>query len=151
MNENEAVMNGFVSAAQDVLQLMLDIEASPAKPESATFESGREEVSVSIGLTGDLSGEASFHFPRETALEIVKIMSGMEIDQVDDFVTSALGEISNIISGNAATCLSQQQINCDILPPRITTGDTGEAPGASNAVIQTHAGNMEVALELGTN
>lgn len=146
---NDEVINGFVSATKDVLQLMLDLEATPGKPEEAALKNIQDEVAVSIGLKGDLSGEASFHFPRETALEIVKIMSGMEIDQVDDFVTSALGEISNIISGNAATELSQQQIACDILPPQVTLGSAGEALGASNAVIHTPAGNMGVAVALG--
>ena len=48
---------------------------------------------------------------------MVKIMSGMEFEEVDAFVTSAISEIANIISGNVATALSDSDIKCDILPP----------------------------------
>ena len=44
-------------------------------------------------------------------------MSGMEFDCVDDFVTSAVSEIANIISGNVLTMLAENEIKCDILPP----------------------------------
>lgn len=48
---------------------------------------------------------------------MVSIMSGMQFDEVDDFVTSAISEIANIISGNVMTALSDNDIKCDMLPP----------------------------------
>ena len=45
----------------------------------------------------------------------------MKINEVDEFVKSALGEIANIISGNALTALSQEAIIGDLEPPMIIT------------------------------
>jgi len=40
------------------------------------------------------------------------------VDTVHDFVTSAISEIANIISGNVLlTMLAEQDVKCDILPP----------------------------------
>ena len=54
-------------------------------------------------MTGDLTGSVCA-VPRQIALDMVKIMSGMEMDKLDGFVTSALAN-GNIISGNAVTNL----------------------------------------------
>jgi len=50
-------------------------------------------------------------------LEMVKILSGMEMDKIDNFASSALGEMANIIGGNALT-LCHSTITPAILSPR---------------------------------
>ena len=151
---NERVLTGFSVAAQEVFKLMLDVDTVAGLPEvKADKPDGQDSITVKIGLTGDVSGSAYYHYPKETALEMVKIMSGMEIDEVDEFVTSAMGELSNIISGNALTGLSQQEISCDILPPEILTGvdaameRSADGTGACNAGIHTTAGDMDLAVQ----
>lgn len=151
---NERVLTGFSTATQEVLKLMLDVDTVadvPVTKEDRVY--GQDSITVKIGLTGDVSGSAYYNFPKDTALEMVKIMSGMEIEEVDEFVTSAMGELSNIISGNALTSLSQQEISCDILPPEILTGadaeeDTcAETAGKCNTGIHTTAGDMDLAVQ----
>jgi len=56
-------------------------------------------------------------------LEMVKIMCGMEMQVIDSFVSSALGEIANIIGGNALTILNSNNYICDIVPPQIFVGE----------------------------
>lgn len=141
----------FSQAAQDVFKLMLDLDTQAGSPTSEKPAAGANSLNISIGLTGDLSGEVHYAFPIPTALGMVRIMCGMDIDQVDDFVTSAMQEIANIISGNALTGLSERQVACDLLPPRITAGDGGAPAGAGPFLripIQTDLGEIEVGLQL---
>ncbi|MEN6349978.1 MAG: chemotaxis protein CheX [Syntrophomonas sp.] len=110
----------FFDATRDVFKLMLDLNNILDKPLPDKDVSAQDgKISIEIGITGDLQGKVIYRFPKETSLEMVKIMSGMEFSEVDDFVTSALGEIANIISGNVMSTLSVQKISCDILSPRI--------------------------------
>lgn len=152
---NEQIIARFTCSTQEVLKLMLDIEARVGTSTlSDNPDISKDDITVAIGLSGDISGEARFCFPRETALEMVKIMCGMEIGEVDDFVMSAMGEISNIISGKAATGLSEHQIVCDILPPKIAVSETGTSPENGeeikkiNTTIHTTAGNVELAVSI---
>lgn len=151
---NDRVLTGFSTAAQEVLKLMLDVDTVAAVPVTKEDSAnGQDSITVKIGLTGDVSGSAYYNFPKDTALEMVKIMSGMEIEEVDEFVTSAMGELSNIISGNALTGLAQQEISCDILPPEILTGtdankeNSADAAGKCNTGIHTSAGDMDLAVQ----
>lgn len=149
---NDALYRSFLSATRDVFRLMLDLdvrEDGPAGPEKEPNRSGR--LSIAIGVTGGLSGEIIYRFPRETTLEMVKIMSGgMEFPEVDDFVTSAVGEIANIISGKAMIVLSEKDISCDILPPKILTEDEARepAPDARDLNTQIHSPIGDIGLDI---
>lgn len=109
----------FFNATREVFQLMLDISNITDKPlcvDGVCYPAGN--VDIAIRVIGDMEGMVVYHFPKETSLKIVKIMSGgMEFNEVDDFVASAMGEIANIISGNVMSALSTQDIACDIQPP----------------------------------
>ena len=111
----------FLSATRSVFQLMLDLSDVADRPAEAFVCD--DALCIAIGITGDLTGEVIYRFPRVTSLRMVAIMSGMEMDSVDDFVTSAVAEIANIISGNVLTLLSKDDLKCDILPPRLLKPD----------------------------
>ena len=105
----------LIDATHNVFELMFNISEISDHP-TEDFECD-DEVDIAIGIVGDLEGEVIYRFPISTSLNMVKIMSGMEFEEVDAFVTSAISEIANIISGNVATALSDSDIKCDILPP----------------------------------
>ena len=94
-----------------------------------------------------------FRFPQSTTLKIVKLMCGMEIDQLDAFVTSAMAEMSNIISGNAVTNLSQENYHCDIKPPQIMISDRDKLPLhlKSSIPLQSAVGYIQIDMSLSKN
>ena len=105
----------FVDATSNVFNLMLNIpDISDHPAENFNCDS---EIDIAIGVIGDLEGEVVYRFPASTSINMVKLMSGMQFDEVDAFVTSAISEIANIISGNVLTALSGSDLTCDILPP----------------------------------
>jgi chemotaxis protein CheX len=142
----------FSKATCEVFKLLLDLDVSADAPQTLmAVVDAEDKVNIVIGITGDLSGQILYRFPKETTLEMVRIMSGMEIGEIDDFVTSALGEIANIISGNAMTGLFEQKVVCDILPPRVVVG--GDDPMSKSAMvlhtkITTPIGDVELHLQL---
>ena len=138
----------FLEATRSVFQLMLDLSDITDQPaESFACD---DEVDVSIGVTGDLNGEVIYRFPHATSLNMVKIMSGMDVDTMDDFVTSAISEIANIISGNVLTLLAGNDLVCDILPPvlRISSDDGKEYAIYTACRICTSAGDICLDIRL---
>jgi chemotaxis protein CheX len=107
--------SAFVEATNNVFQLMLNITDISNHP-AEDFKC-EDEIDIAIGVIGDLEGEVVYRFPVATSINMVNIMSGMEFEKVDAFVTSAVSEIANIISGNVLTELSTSDMKCDILPP----------------------------------
>lgn len=142
----------FFDATRDVFGLMLDLEHISAVADDKQADSGSDgKVNIAIGVTGDLRGEIVYHFPKDTSLEMVKIMSGMDFSEIDDFVTSAIGEITNIISGKALIALSEQKVSCDILPPKIVIDapvSAAAAPSSSSTRIRTDIGEIDLDIRL---
>jgi chemotaxis protein CheX len=140
--------DSFLEATRDVFQLMLDlsdIQASPVASLNLT-----DSLDISIGVIGDLQGEVFYRFPQKTSLNMVSIMVGMDMESVDDFVTSAISEIANIISGNVLTLLSGKDIKCDILPPvQGKPDDSKNYELCTACCIKTSAG--EVCLDIRLN
>ena len=135
----------FLEATRNVFQLMLDLSDVTERPmDGFTSNDG---LDISIGVVGDLEGEVVYRFPRDTSLSMVNIMSGMEVDTVDEFVTSAISEIANIISGNVLTTLAESDLKCDILPPSVLSADEGAVPQSPHR-IATSAGDVQLDIRL---
>lgn len=116
-------VNSFYAATKNVFQLLVDIEPKRVDLKVVDSLSNDKDANVELGVKGDIKGKVLFSFPKNMTLEMVKIMSGMEMDKIDNFASSALGEIANIIGGNAMTLLSENNYTCDIEPPQIYIGD----------------------------
>jgi chemotaxis protein CheX len=81
-----------------------------------------------IGLSGNIKGNIALSMPYDTAKKIASIMMmGMEITEIDEMSVSALGEMTNMICGQALMELSSQNLSIDITPPTIIHGDKMEA------------------------
>lgn len=151
MEKQETRKNPFYDATKSVFKNMLDMDINQGS------QSGKlkpeENVKVKIDLVGDLSGAVVYNFPKSTTLNIVKALSGMESDRLDDFATSMLGEMANIISGNAVTSLSGMDCKCDIKPPQISlsSATSDESPNCVDLLLHSQAGEMREQICLSHN
>ena len=124
-------INSFYEATKNVFKLMLDLDVEMGKLKVLDGMVSSKDANVLLGVTGDVKGNVTFGFSKDMTLEMVKMMSGMEMKEIDGFVSSALGEVANIIGGNAVTGLSALEYICDILPPQIFIGEY-KSMGMSN-------------------
>ncbi|WKY47900.1 chemotaxis protein CheX [Eubacteriaceae bacterium ES3] len=137
----------FLNATKNVFELMLDLLDITDHPGEDFFS--EHELDIAVGVIGDLEGVVIYRFPHQTSLEIVKIMSSMEFDKVDDFVISAMSELSNIISGNVLTILSGENLTCDILPPKLGIPEKEQDYELETAsCLATPAGNICIETRL---
>ncbi len=137
----------FLQATSNVFGLMLDLwDIGDC---SADAFNCKDELDISIEIVGDLTGEVVYRFPSETCLNMVGIMSGMDMDKMDDFVISAISEISNIISGNVCAALANENLSCDICPPRLKKAhDSGQYAMSSTCYLSTPAGGVCLEIRL---
>ena len=106
-----------------------------------------ERLYVNVGLKGGSKGNATFTYPKETAFSIIQNMTSMEVNQVDDLVISALCEMANIVSGNAASELAASGIQCDITTPDFK--DSAEISEKSQYIqFSTQLGEVGVRIDI---
>jgi len=145
-------VNSFYAATKNVFQLLVDMEPKRGDLKVVNNLSNDKDANVELGVKGDLKGMVLFSFPKNMTLEMVKIMSGMEMDKIDNFASSALGEIANIIGGNALTLLSEHNYTCDIDPPQIYIGNYNRSPVENEKALQlpllTPIGEFDITIFL---
>ncbi|MBO7335672.1 MAG: chemotaxis protein CheX [Lachnospiraceae bacterium] len=118
-------INPFLMSARSVMQTVCGIDIKFGKIEKTDFKLDGDPMLIMLGITGELSGQACFVMSIEIAKKIAsKMMMGMPVEEFDDMARSAISELGNMVMGNAATILSNNNVLIDITPPTIITGTT---------------------------
>ena len=146
-------INPIYRAAGDVLKKMFDLEVTRGEMEIRDNFVATKKANISIGITGDLEGTVLFSFSQAIGLEIVEDMAGMEMEELNKFVTSAIGELANIISGNAISNFQDEsKYNCDLVPPQIIIGKSKTISTASEKVLflplKTEMGEFDLNISI---
>jgi chemotaxis protein CheX len=105
-------INPFLVAVQSVFKTMLSIQMTMGKPSVKTTNLTCGEVTGIIGFAGDKKGTLSLAFSKETATFIYKSMTGEDTPAVNADVVDAVGELTNIISGQARVEI--EKIGCKL-------------------------------------
>jgi chemotaxis protein CheX len=79
-------------------------------------------VSSLVGLAGTYNGLVSLHMPSSLALTTTSSMLGMEVTELDDDVSDAMGEIANMIAGSFKLHLSKSGMDVHLSTPSVVYG-----------------------------
>jgi chemotaxis protein CheX len=116
------IINPFLAAAVNVLKTMAGIEPKPGKPFLKKNECAHGDVSAIITVTGAATGTMSLSFTESCIKAIVNKLLGIEATELDDDVKDAVGEISNMICGDARRRLGEDGISLQAGIPTVVTG-----------------------------
>ena len=116
------IINPFIDATMNVLETMASIKVRPGKPYLKKDKVAKGEVSGVIGLTGEVSGTLSVSFTETSILSLVSNMFGEEMKEMDEEIKDAVGEITNIISGQARQKLEESGRSMRAAIPTVITG-----------------------------
>lgn len=98
---DEKLLSPFINATLNVLETMAFIKPEAGEPYVKKDNFARGNVSGVIGFTGESNGTVSVTFNEFCILKIVSNMFGEEIKEINDEITDAVGELINMISGQA--------------------------------------------------
>ncbi len=118
------LVNCFVDSTLHVLNVMASTRAEPGEAYVKENQIARGDVSGVIGLIGEVSGTVSITFTQESALAIVSRITGGEFGELNEELQDAVGEIVNVISGQAKQKL--EKLGWSLLKSAIPTVITGK-------------------------
>jgi chemotaxis protein CheX len=94
-------INPFMGAIKNVFKTMLNLDVQFGKPQIKTQETVSHDVSGIIGLSGEVVGAVIVSFPKLSAVKIASTFAGIDLSDSDDDFADAIGELANMIAGNA--------------------------------------------------
>jgi len=139
----------FIKAAIDVIGTMAFIKPIPGKPFVKKNSIATGDVTGLVGLTGDKCGSVSISFSKKCALAMVKNMLGDDIQDIVNDVKDAVGEITNMISGQARAGLAEKGLVFQGSTPTVIMGDNHSISHMAKSPImaipfETEAGDFTI-------
>ncbi len=119
-------VNPFLLATQHVFKTMLRKEITLGKPSVKTNNLTLGDVTGVIGFAGDKKGTFTLSFSRESAAYIYKSMVGEDVATVNNDVVDAIGEFTNIISGQIRVELEKIGVKLKASLPTVIVGQNVE-------------------------
>ena len=117
------LVNPFIDAFTTVLPQMGF--ATPTRTGMSVKEKSATSlgVAVIVGFTKEIRGSVVYNMSEETAKYIAStMMMGMPVEAFDEMAQSAISEMSNMLTANAATNLTALGLEVDISTPSLTVG-----------------------------
>jgi len=146
-------INPLLSAVTNVLATMAMVEARPGKPYLNTKRTAKGDVTGLIGISGFAEGVISLTLDKGCILKIVSNMLGEKFDSIDDEIADAVGELTNMIAGQARTQLANVGMSFQAGTPSVIIGNNHTLNHMSSAPIlsipfTTKDGNLVVEISL---
>jgi chemotaxis protein CheX len=111
-------------------------------------------VTVLVGFTKEIRGSVAYNMTDDTAKFIAStMMMGMPVTAFDEMAQSAISELSNMLTANAATNLTAMGLEVDISTPSLSIGDnfmvkiSSEQYLSIEMEIDGHAFEIDIAVQ----
>ena len=112
----------FIEAAANVLKQETGETVGKGQIHRVRSPRTSGEVSALVAVTGTLAGIAIYSMSIETARAIASSMIGEPVAEFDDMAQSAIGELANVITGQAGIRLERNGYTTDMSPPALLVG-----------------------------
>jgi len=115
-------INPFANAVLTVLEkeVPADWTRGQLSLRPSPFEG--HDMNVIIGVAGDVEGQVVLTMSNATAKNIVSTMMGETVTELDELGKSAIGELGNMITGNASIALAENGYRSVLTPPSVIQG-----------------------------
>ncbi len=122
----------FVSSTISVLKTVLHCDIAQGDVALRRGHDLAGTVSVVIGLRDNPGDSVILNMDEQTAFRVSEAMNGAPCTELDGAALDAIGELANMIAGNAITALNQQGLNFNVKPPQ--TIRKADLPGVTEGL-----------------
>lgn len=141
------LVNPFLWATVHVLKTMVHLDPAVGKPYIKKESATKGDISGIVGIIGDAEGSLCLSFSKECILYIVSKLFGEEQREINDEVKDAVGELTNMISGDARRRLEEIGYHFQGAVPSVICGPNHEIKHITKGPIlaipfSTEAGNF---------
>ncbi len=118
----QRLIEALTAAVEHVFSVLCGIEAKPGGAVTGQPTSLPVDISGIVGIEGPITGSLAFHCRKDLATLITGKLLELEVTEIDDDVKDLVGEIANMIAGNASSRLSGDGQGFQFSVPTIVTG-----------------------------
>ena len=115
-------INPFVVASQTVFKTMLGIDLTLGKPSLKEARTTSGDITGIMSMVGDRKGTIAISFRKKGALFVFNSLMGDTAESISPEVVDAIGELTNIVSGQARKEFENNGVNLKASIPMVVVG-----------------------------
>ena len=123
----------IIGATTDVFSTMLMIDLVVGDPVDGLGGDVESNITAMLGLGGDIRGMLAVHCPAAVAMAITGGFLGMDVDELNEDVKDAIGEIANMIAGNLKVAFAGYELKIELAIPTSIIGQSYRVGGMLGA------------------
>lgn len=119
------VIDAFVESARHVL---VNEMGEPVETQTPRLQGGpyrTEGITVVVGLAQGIEGAVLLGITKGTALGYISHVMGEQVDELDEIALSGIGELGNLIAGQAGMRLAALGYDVVVAPPALFMAGDG--------------------------
>ncbi len=111
----------IIDATKEIFSsmVMMEIEVKEVMEDHGPLT---DTITGLIGLAGTHKGVLGIHTPYHVAMAITSSFLGMDVDEINEDVHDAVGELANMLGGNVKSILSEKGRDIDLSLPSTIAG-----------------------------
>jgi len=115
------IQDKLIEATMDIFSsmVMMDITVKEIMTDHGQLQ---DSITGMIGLAGTHKGVLAVHFPYTVAMAITSSFLMMDVEEINEDVHDAVGEIANMLGGNVKTILSEKGRDINLSLPSTIAG-----------------------------
>ena len=117
------VVPRLIDATMEIFTGMVMMDISTAGEPTRELGPLKNTITGMVGMAGVHRGMLAVHFPYKVALAITSSFLGMDVEEINEDVQDAVGEIANMLGGNVKTLLSDRGNDIELSLPSTISGD----------------------------
>jgi chemotaxis protein CheX len=121
--ENVEIAKAVIAATSNILSTMANISPRPGKLFVKTDQTALGDFSAVIGVAGMHKGSICVTFTRKGAISIAQAMLGEDIEDLERDVADTVGEIANMVSGQARATMAEKGVVLHGSTPTVIVGE----------------------------
>ncbi len=117
-------INPFISAVSKTFETMVNLKVNRSAPTLKENQRTLYPISGIIGLSGNIVGTVILTMSESLALKAASVMLMDELKEIDPDVLDAIGELTNMVAGNAKAQLEEYKLSLSL--PNVICGEGTE-------------------------
>lgn len=127
------IRDEIIKGTKDVFSTMLMVDLECGAEQESTKSDIRSNLTSMIGLGGGIRGMLAVHCPAVVAKAITSNFLGMDVEELDEDVKDAIGEIANMVAGNLKISYTTVNIQIELAIPTSIVGESFTVSGIADA------------------
>ena len=127
------VGKAIIDGTHEVFSTMLMVELEAGEVVEGPGGEIESNLTSMLGLGKDIKGMLAVHCPASVAKDITGTFLGMEVEELNEDVKDAVGEIANMIAGSLKIFFEEHDVAIELAIPTTVVGKSFRTAGMSGA------------------